>query len=307
MPCSMPLGLLAYPEGRSQPADYIYARVAGRRGRLVPGWSPPPTPPSGVADFREVCRAELAWLWGAMDAGLRRTFAPVFGWFELHTWLLCLRWHGAGEVDTVRVLLDGSQLARPIREVLESASGAQGAVAASAQLLAELDPVFSGLQQRYADQGPGAFEQAAVEGYLQAIRRESLHPVVRRFFAELIDIRNLVALAKHLRWGVRIPPSLLAGGTLDLSRLAAIWRKGESAAVLALAGELAGETIAGPELESTLLAGLGRRLRRRGREPLQPGAILDYLWRCRQQARNLELLRRTAQLPDAVLAQEVIA
>lgn len=306
MPYSIALGLLEPGAGFGHPADYLYARVAGRRSALVRRWSPPPAAPPGV-DPRGACRAELAWLWGSMNGGLRASFAPVFAYLELRTWLLCLRWRAAGEVEAVVALLEGSLLARPIRAALLRATGLDAAVAASARLLEELDPFFAGLPALHAEQGPGAFEQAVVERYLQRIRQIPLPPVIDGFFAYLVDSRNLVALYKHLRWGVRRRPPLLAGGTLAATRLEALWRAGQSAPLLQLAGDLADARVEGPELESALLTGLGRRLQRQGREPLQPGVLLDYLWRCHLQARNLELLRHAAGAGDELLARELIA
>lgn len=307
MPDSIALGLLEPREGHGHPADYLYARVAGRRSALVKAWSPPPAALPGTADPRDDCRAELAWLWETLNDQLRSCFAPVFEYLELRSWLLCLRWRGAGEAERVAALLAGSLLARPIRAALRRETELDQAVAASARLLAEFDPIFAGLLPLYAQQGPGAFEQAVVERYLQRLEKVALHPVIGDFFAYLIDARNLIALTKHLRWKVRRPPPLLAGGTLSLTRLETLWRSGQSAPLLELAGKLTGGKVTGAELESALLAGLGRRLRRQGREPLQPGVLLDYLWRCRIEARNLELLRRAAGVPEELLARELIA
>lgn len=307
MPSSIALGLLEPREGHGRPADYLYARVAGRRSTLVKTWTPPPVALPGAADPRESCRAELAWLWDAMNDRLRSCFAPVFEYLELRTWMLCLRWRGAGEAETVAALLAGSLLARPIRTTLLRETGLDAAVEASARLLAAADPAFVGLPALYAEQGPGAFEQAVVERFLQRLEKAPLHPVIGDFFAYLIDARNLVALYKHLRWGLRRPPPLLAGGSLAMTRLETLWRSGQSAPLLELAGQLADGKVPGPELESALLAGLGRRLRRQGREPLQPGVLLDYLWRCHVEARNLELLRRAAGVGDELLARELIA
>lgn len=307
MPSSIALGLLEPREGYGPPADYLYARVAGRRSALVKTWSPLPAALPGAADPRGSCRAELAWLWDSMNNRLRSCFAPVFEYLELRTWLLCLRWRGAGEAETVTALLAGSLLARPIRTALLRETELDAAVEASARLLAAADPAFAGLAALYAEQGPGAFEQAVVERFLQRLEKAPLHPLIGGFFAYLIDARNLVALYKHLRWGVRRPPPRLSGGNLGAARLDQLWRRGDSAALLELAGQLAGARVTGPELESALLAGLSRRLRRQGREPLQPGVLLDYLWRCHVEARNLELLRRAAGVPEELLARELIA
>lgn len=307
MPSSIALGLLESREEYGPPADYLYARVAGRRSALVKTWSPPPAALPGAADPRGSCRAELAWLWDAMNERLRSCFAPVFEYLELRTWLLCLRWRGAGESEAVAALLAGSLLARPIRTALLRQTELDAAVEASARLLAAADPAFAELPALYPEQGPGAFEQAVVERFLRRLEKAPLHPVIDGFFAYLIDARNLVALYKHQRWGLRRPPPLLAGGSLTITRLETLWRSGQSAPLLELAGQLAGARVTGPELESALLAGLGRRLRRQGREPLQPGVLLDYLWRCHVEARNLELLRHAAGVPDELLARELIA
>ena len=117
---------------------------------------------------------------------------------------------------------------------------------------------------------------------------------MRCYLALVIDSRNLTTVAKRLRWRLVSIPPLLAGGTLPLPRLAELFEHRDSAGLLHLAMRLGGEAPYSEtdDLERVLYEAQGRVMRRLARGTDGIGAILDYLWRCGNEAANIGLLER---------------
>lgn len=72
-----------------------------------------------------------------------------------------------------------------------------------------------------------------------------------------------------------------------------------------LTGKEAG-LISPGSLERLLLTWLTHNVRRWGRNPSGPGMILDYLWRCYLEARNLGLLIYCRGVGRELLREELI-
>ncbi|HEY5513038.1 MAG TPA: V-type ATPase subunit [Geomonas sp.] len=137
----------------------------------------------------------------------------------------------------------------------------------------------------------------------------ALHPVLREFFRALVDLMNLLFLAKQMRWQLEDPRALIRGGTIATERLEKVLKKGSAAALAALLRSQPGlgDLPAVPDnLEQFLLCRLTRQVRRLGRDPLGIGRILDYLWGCSVEARNASLVHHGAALGDSALAAELI-
>ena len=142
---------------------------------------------------------------------------------------------------------------------------------------------------------------AALEGALYDISLEHFaatftHPVMARYLGLLIDGRNLVGLAKHLHWRLSAPPPFLRGGRFAPPALEQLFSRGDAGGVVALVARLGGRSQTGlpGDVEHGVLEAQRRALRRLGRETEGTGPILDYLWRCGQECRNIGLLARLA-------------
>ena len=315
--------LLRETAGRGYPADYLLARLKGRRGYLVADWEGvlaaaeplaalPPSPYRGpLVDATDEgvwagLLREYGWVWRQMDEGWRRLFAPVFGGAELRTLTLVLRAVGKGERERAgRLLADSLLPRRLLRRLLESADLA-AAVAAVAEETGGNAAWRRRLAEAFRRRGVAGVEETLTDRHL-AEGAKARHPEIKAFFTCLVDGRNIVALHKHLRWRIASPPPLVAGGSLrpDLSREAAA--QGDPAAVFPLVARLTGR-VAGPEagsVEHLLLAGVTRMLRRRGRES-EVALVLDYLWRCAVEARNLSLLIHAGAQEREALRREVV-
>lgn len=281
------------------PCDYLYARIRCRRAALdLSGhgsWGE-----SG--DPHTTLRSEYAWIYAQMDRRLRCLLLSVFEYFELRTLVIALRYMAAGDRSAMDKQLQLSLLHPQILKLLRESKRVAVVTAGLERLLAEEQPYFRRLAEIYLHQGPGGLEQALVGGCLQQGITCSHSGQVKSFLLYLLDMRNLLALYKHLHWQVPVDPPLLTGGTLDIPDYEKIWAERDLAGLLVLMGKRAG--LKGhPEadgVEEFMLRGLTTNLRRKGQEPLQLGLVLDYLWRCQLTARN-----RGLHLADVELSAEL--
>jgi hypothetical protein len=299
------------------PADCLLTRIKGRRSFLVSDWdrlllARQPLTTLPVAPWRSAASGaegwpqhalqhEYYWVFSCMDEQLRRSTAPFFWLAELRTLAVCLRFLTEGTMDSGRMLQD-SLLANSIRELLFKAVGAAAAVEELADLLAGHDPGFAELVDFYRTGGCGEVEAALHEISLQWLARTTVHPQMRRYITLEIDSRNLTTIAKRLRWRLGTIPPLLEGGTLSLPRLVELFERRDGSGLLHHAMRLGGEAsyLETTDLERVLYEARGRVMHRLARETDGIGAILDYLWRCGNEAANIGLLERleTAGIED---------
>lgn len=264
--------------------DYLYARIRCRRASLAGGGLL-----RGVnKDPQQALLAEYRWVYRQLDAGLRRKLLPVFEYFELRLLVIALRCLAAGERATLQRQLEQSLFRPEVVSSVTQASRVIDAISRLEQLFGEDYSAFSGLEKCYLRQGPGGLEQQLIGGQLNASLEQAKEPKVREFLRFLLDMRNLLALHKHLRWQLPLAPPLLAGGTLDLAMLEKIWQQGERRGLRSQLQLFARQPLPpeGAGIEEYLHRALTDRLRSKGRDPLQLWLLIDYLWRCQETARE---------------------
>lgn len=304
------------------PADALRTRIRGRRSHLLRDWdrlllapvplaglAPAPwrPDPSGAPDWtRQALQAEFYWTFAHLEEGLRRTLAPIFWLEEVRTLALGLRLLARGKADFAP-LLRFSLLATPLRTLLHQAESCAAAVAGLTTLLTDFDPHFAGLNEIFRSAGHGPLETALYERSLQRLSASRLHPQLRTCIALLIDSRNLTIVAKQLRWQLAPLPPLLEGGHLPRWRLEEVFARRDRDGLLQLTRRLGGQgsAAASDDPEQLLCAAQTRVLRRLGRDDAGVGVILDYLWRCRNEAANLGLLARLETAGSAAIAREL--
>lgn len=290
--------LLAPPPLTDLPREALLARLRARRAALDLGGE---TPGGATPEVL------LAWLQPRLARGLREPLGPYLELEAMRCLLLALRHRLAGD-PVPPGLLRQAWLAPELAPLLERPAAAQGVVGRLEAWLADDYPFAAGLLPRYQEQGPGGVEQQLAAGMLGQALDAAREPVVRMTIRFLIDLRNLLAVMRHWRWGLRTAPPLLPGGEAAAGLLARAWANGDAATVERLAARLAGAPLPGLEpraAERQLLGGLTLRLRRAGRDPLGAGVVLDTLWRCRAAARN-RALQEAAGAEGGLLAAALL-
>ena len=156
-------------------------------------------------------------------------------------------------------------------------------------------------------QGMRGCEEHLVDACLEHAAASRPHPAVSLFVTRLIDMGNLVALAKQVRWKMG-ESGFVAGGNIGVALLREAARDREGRLARRLMGRAVGIEMdpAAPGLVPLLAARLGLTLRRQGREPDGVGLILDYLWRRLTETRNLSLLLHGGDLERETLGREMV-
>lgn len=298
------------------PTDYLAARVRGRRAQLLARERG--RQPGRAAGFSsdeviwDALLTEFDWLRRQMNPRMREIFAPVFTLFGIKTLVLAVRGKAAERHASVERLMRHELFADGLRAALVAAPDPGAAVAAIAGAFAPLLGDARGLVAAYAEGGVKACESRLMREFLASVAAARLHPAIRRFFAAFVDLRNVMTLYKHLRWGIHDAAAFVAGGTQPVARLAEASSRGDHACLESLAGELlgpaAGVTAAGEaSLESRLLSRLTERLHKAGRQGDECDLVLDYVWSVYVQARNRALQLHAGDLDAATLGRELIA
>lgn len=252
----MRLQILAIHDGPGFPRDYQRARLRGWRARA-------PTPPPGEAWL--VLLRQARHFYPGFDPDWRREFAALVALLEARALFTAARLSRGGEPGRAAVLLEGSLLAEPLRA---------GALSAPVELQLASALTAAGVPLALA---PSLREEEAAlyDALLSAGTAEARSPAVRETLSRLIDLRNLLALHKALRWVGGEPP-LLPGGTLPSAHWLELWRRRDLAGAQRLASRLAGKGGgARADVADVLLQTLAASLRRQARDPLSAALPLD--------------------------------
>lgn len=303
--------LLRDDAGRGYPREYVLARLRGRRAALI-GAAPPAPPRDGTDEhiwrgFLE----EQAWLFRQMDEGLREANAPLLGLFEMKTIVLCLRNASLDRVAVQQRLLERSLLSAELRDILGQRRQVGAIVAALGGALGGLSRAFLEIDSRYFEAGLRGCEDALMRVYLEAVTGTRVAPPARAFLTRFIDLRNVMALYKHLRWDLKGPVVLIGGGTIDTPVFRDVVAREDRDALDALIARATGIRLtAAPSeigIETRLLAALGNELRRARRERGGDWLVPEYMWGAYVHTRNLAVRYHTAGLEPQAAAREMIA
>jgi vacuolar-type H+-ATPase subunit C/Vma6 len=303
--------LLQDPENRGYPTDYLLARVAGKRAHLIRDWKPlamgtlPPghvaSPLSGGLPLEDSPDAawrwlekEYRWVYFQMNEMLRTLFLPFFAYSELRILIACLRYiHNGQRGGAIDNALSTSMLSEKVGAILKMSGDVPSAAGSIENLLSPLSSEFKGLARIAEGEGLRGFESALTNRYLAYAVRSGLHPLLRAFFARLIDARNIMSVYKYLRLDENSLPPLNSGGRLPAGRYKDIAERKDLAGFISVIKKLTGIRIERPDatnVENSLYQMVTKFMRKEGRKPLEIGLILDYLWRCSLQAMNLSVL-----------------
>jgi hypothetical protein len=254
------------------PADYLLARLRGRRGA---DHHPRPEE-AALADAErwQGLLREVSWLYRQMEEGLRQTLVPALSALELRTLLLCLRLRNAPGFERGERLLAASLLDEALKAALRRETSLPAAVLNISHALAKTHPACRGMERAFAGGDLAAFEQALTRLFLEQTLAKPLAPEVRQFLRRLVDLHNLLALYKFRRWQIPGRPGFIPGGNVPSRRLEDLHQAGIA--------------------EEAVLAWIGRELRRPGAGA--PGPILDYLWHCYLRARGQGMIRARRDL-----------
>lgn len=285
------LRLLAEVPGPGYPGDYLLARLQGRKGaRGHPGGGAlaENSVLGGDRVFWEEAARERSWMFRQLEANLRAALAPLFLFFEIGRIARILRYQAVERYADAEQALQGSMLAPPLRAIL---SGREG----TATVLTSLERSEAG-ELLFLTGLRASFETGGLRSCEELLRRRFLMRALERawprdlvsFLQAQIDIRNILAVAKTLRWSGAAAPVFVPGGRVRLPGA------GRKATMEDLARMVRGlvhaavsrERLQPEELEPLLRMHLLRQLARRRREGSVAAGCIEHLWRGHARARE---------------------
>lgn len=318
--------LLRHLEDRGYPVEYLLSRIRGRRSRLINDWRPliydaAPMDYLASARYQGFVRdrspegiwrsllMEYRWVYSQMNGQLREIFKPFFLYTELRTIFICLRHLKDEKSGTAVDLLGNSLLSAEIVKILSSSEDMPSAMRGIERAFLQLSEQFAGLGNVLEAEGLRGVELSLTNTYLAVIVDTRLHPLMKIFFARLIDSRNIMSVYKCLRLEKRTALPLVPGGMIPEAKLRAIVEKGDLFGVNSLVREFSGIKIETPDptkVETALYKGMTRFLKKEGREPFGAGPILDYLWKCSLEVMNLSVLFYGKDLEREAVTAELV-
>jgi len=269
------------------PRDFLLARLHGRRQRRSRRTGRMGEP---LTDPWSTRQKELCWIYKTMDQKTRREFGLCFLYFELRRLLIALR-RLAGQSREGLEQLKREPLLN--RQLVRSLQGAATVVDAARRLdaaLTEKNRPAPRLEQIFLEQGGRKMEEHLVNLFFCfSLSREHKAPL-RHFFAQLIDLQNLLALLKSQRWELPEPPVLLPGGTYTPQQWQVLLRPGQELKLRQTVKRLSGSAeFSAESVEHAVSGRILRSLHRQARSVPDPFLILYYLWAGYLQTRNLGL------------------
>lgn len=276
----MMLSMLIEVSAREYPTDYLLSRLRARAAAPAG----PPDDRSGGIDRRiwEGLQGERGWLFRQVNSDLRWALAPLFVYFEISTVAQVLRFLAAGHLDAAGSALKGSLLNGELKVILRSRDSVTGVLTRLERFFSRHGAGIKGLGKSYEEKDLAQSEEMLRSGILAAGLQRSGHKTMASFLRDLVDVRNLLVLARRLRWKTASDPALLAGGRLNMQFSD---EKFDAADLLQMIRHWTGGAEPGPEqlqptrLEPVLQTYLVRktaRLRRLG-DPV--AACIEYLFR----------------------------
>lgn len=290
------LALLIEAPGSGYPGDYLRARLQSRRRTLEEIFSPRASTADGDQGYWEEAAAQRAWLFRQMDAGLRAALSPLFVYFELGNITRALRHQAAGQVEEAERLMRTGMLAPWLRVILTGRAGLSEVLGNLERSPAGRKLSLSGIRERYGEGGLHRCEELLRGRFLARALSVARQEDLVFFFRALVDMRNLLAMAKWLRWGPSSAPLLVPGGRVPLP---ASMEKVTEANLARLVGSWTHERPTGDQLrpehlEPLLRAHLLNRLTDRRRAGGVAAACIEYAWRGHAAARAAGLRLHTA-------------
>lgn len=284
------------------PADYLAARIKGRKTGLIRDWQPYIADPDKIPSPFDAAIwgkfiDELHWLYAQMNSQLRDVFNLVITYFELRSLFLGLRFMEGGQKKAAIDLLAKSLVDREVQKLFEKEMNSSDLIK---KLLTQMDvsgDVAKKLETAYGNEGLRSFENLLYREFFTDTMRVKFHPVIQSFFKDIIDLRNIVSQSKHIRWRHAQTAELIPGGLkTDKSSL---FRHNEHPAAEMFKGDI-------QLLETRLLASLTKKIQRSSRTRGNICVIIDYLWQRYMEAKNLGTLLHGQNISSERLAKELV-
>lgn len=304
------------------PTEYLLSRIRGKRAFFLRDWDDAVLRRDPLDYLKSTRYGELIsrfsreatlkhrqkeyqWVYYQMNKKLRDIFMHFFMSFEINTLIICLRYkRRRGNAAEIEDILSFSLLSEKIKELLQRDTEVPFVLEELEGLLFYADGM-----SRLKEDGGKSFEQTIAGEFLQHAIKRALHPVLRSFFLSVIDFRNIITLYKFLRWKMKTEPVFIQGGRIEESIFKKVMLSHGMSEFFHLVSRFIGQKVkepVKPNIEKILKRNMSKQIKKMGRESLDIGFILDYLWRCYLEAQNLSILVYGRGIPGDMLQDELV-
>ncbi len=320
-------GLLKSLHECEYPAEYLVARLLGKKGALFSNWEFLMTGSDALESLHDTpfypylkkyaapgiwrfLRHEYYWVYSKMNPFLRKIFSPYFIFHEINILIICLRYLSRNkDIERIRQELHNSLLHDDIQAIL---TGNLEFTAILSQLELRLNTysdLFKGLAELYEKKGITGLEIFIRDCFFHSILAQKQPDQMQTFFRHMVDLHNSMSLAKNLRWQSEVEPTITPGGTIPAERFKrAYFRKDLSPVIKFLRLQVPAEVASDMQkLEITLLSLITQKLKSRSLQRTVVGDILFYLWEQYRYTRNISMVLNTTLLDDEPVRENLVA
>jgi vacuolar-type H+-ATPase subunit C/Vma6 len=319
--------LLQLPDFSGYPTEYLIARTRGKRAYLIQEWDTllyAPEPSEALRSTRYgrlmsryaedaawiEALHEYQWFYFQMNYKLRNIFRPFFLYHEIRTIMQCLRYKLGEDTAPERgMVLFFSLLSEKIKKILMNDEDLPSTLKALDKIFSSSDRKKTNLTEMFSEEGLKGVEQEISSRCFNRIMRSRLDPVMKSFFETLIDSINIMTVYKFLRWNMIIESLFIEGGSKSSTMLKRLIRTGRIPDITLFIKEITGlgiEEMTASIIENRLHLEVMKKTGRLKRDGSDIGIILDYLWKCSTEARNLGILLHGKNM-DKDLLKEALA
>jgi hypothetical protein len=310
------------------PAEFLVARLLGKKGALFGNWGTlidsgnaveslqntvfyPFLKKNAAAGIWRFLRYEHLWVYKRMNTKLRKRFASYFVYHEINTLIVCLRYLSGAKQQSERVVqeLHNSLLHNDIQDILTRNLDFIVILEALELRLCTYSDLFAGLRVLYEKKGIAALEIFMRNCFLVSLVSVKQPPMLKSFLQYMIDFHNCMALAKCLRWHREVEPILISGGNIAVDRFKRAYFHQDLAPVLGFLRlqEMEGDVSDIQKLETALLRFIRRKLQRWSLQRSVDADLLFYLWEQYCYTRNISLVLSTLLLDDEPVRRSIVA
>ena len=320
-------GLLKILDECEYPAEFLVARLLGKKGTLFRNWEFLITSSDAVQSLQNTpffpylkkyaapgiwrfLRNEHLWVYRRMNNKLRTHFESYFVYHEINTLLVCLRYLSSKkENEHVLQELHISLLHKDIQGILTSNLEFAAMLQVLELRLCKYSELFKGLREHYDNKGIAALEVFVRDCFFAAIFSQKQPFMLKTFFQYLVDFHNCISLAKTLRWQIEAEPIMISGGTVPEDRFKrAYFRKDLTPVLSFLHLQDTVEAVSAlQKLETVLLSFITGKLKSWSFQRAVVGDILFYLWEQYRYTRNISMVLNTILLDDEPVRESIVA
>lgn len=252
------------------PVAFVLARIRGRGYHGAQSRS-------GLVSIRRELDREYEWIFNLLDDKTTELFTPFFCLYETERLVACLRMQRGRESTRIAPLLAESLISSPAKALLVSKRDHAEKVRGLVSLLEFPPDTRKRMERMLIDESWTDLEACFHEICLQWAVGISRGRNMRHFFQSRIDIRNLGAMHKALRWKSEKAPPWLDGGTTGQGPIRRFFEEGSLEKLEDFGRRKLAERSTG-NFENDLIHGLAVRLHRQSRREGGLTLVLSHLW-----------------------------